>query len=32
LSPLECCTFKQEHLTLSLDDLVAFVTLGDSIP
>jgi hypothetical protein len=31
LSTLECATFKQEHLTLSLDDLVAFVTLTDSI-
>jgi hypothetical protein len=31
LSSLECATFKQEHLTLSLDDLIAFVTLGDSI-
>jgi hypothetical protein len=32
LSFLECATFKQEHLTLSLDDLIAFVTLGDLIP
>jgi hypothetical protein len=26
------CPFKQEHLTLSLDDLIVFVTLEDSIP
>jgi hypothetical protein len=32
LSSLECATFKQEHLTLSLDNLIAFVTIGDSIP
>jgi hypothetical protein len=31
-SSLECVTFKLEHLTLSLDDLIVFVTLGDSIP
>jgi hypothetical protein len=29
LSSLECAIFKQEHHTLSLDDFVAFVTLGD---
>jgi hypothetical protein len=32
LSFIECATFKQEHLILSLDDLIVFVTLGDSIP
>jgi hypothetical protein len=30
LSSLECATFQLEHFTL--DDLIAFVTLGDSIP
>jgi hypothetical protein len=32
LSSLECATFKKEHLTHSLDDLIVFVTLGNSIP
>jgi hypothetical protein len=30
--PLVCHRFKQDHLTLSLDDLIVFNTLGDSIP
>jgi hypothetical protein len=29
LSSLECATFKQEHLILYLDNLIALVTLGD---
>jgi hypothetical protein len=32
LSSLECATLKQEHLTLSLNNLIAFVTLRDWIP
>jgi hypothetical protein len=32
LSSFEHATFKQENLTHSLNDLVLFVTLGDSFP